>query len=148
MTTAEKIKKARKEAGLTQAKLAEKLNTTQQNLAQYESGKRKPKLETLDKIADALSIDVWYFYDGYELEANPLDESKQLSSFLNYLNTLGYEFIDGAYYDTSTDEIGMLHIKNENIDIPLSQNEFNALEKSIKDDVILEIYRIRKEKNI
>lgn len=148
MTTAEKIKKARKEAGLTQAKLAEKLNTTQQNLAQYESGKRKPKLETLDKIADALAIDVWYFYDGYELESNPLDESKQLSSFLNYLNTLGYEFIDGAYYDAPTNEIGVLHIKNENIDIPLSQNEFDALEKSIKDDVILEIYRIRKEKNI
>lgn len=56
MTTAENIKKARKKAGLTQAKLAEKLNTTQQNLAQYESGKRKPKRETLIKIAKALEI--------------------------------------------------------------------------------------------
>lgn len=56
MTTAENIKKARKKAGLTQAKLAEKLNTTQQNLAQYESGKRKPKRETLMKIAKALEI--------------------------------------------------------------------------------------------
>lgn len=148
MTTAEKIKKARKEAGLTQAKLAEKLNTTQQNLAQYESGKRKPKLETLDKIAEALSVDVWYFYDSYELEPNTLDKSKQLSSFLNYLDTLGYEFVDGTCYDAPANEVGMFQIKNENINIPLSQNEFNALEKSIKDDVILEIYRIRKEKNI
>lgn len=51
-----KIKQIRKQAGLTQKELAKQLGTTQQNLAQYENGKRKPKIETLQKIADALDI--------------------------------------------------------------------------------------------
>ena len=50
MQTSERIKQARKKAGLTQKKLAEILGTSQQNLAQYENGKRKPKIETLKKL--------------------------------------------------------------------------------------------------
>ena len=58
MSIGENIKNARKKAGLTQKELAEKMGSTQQNLAQYESGKRNPKLETLNKIAGALEIPV------------------------------------------------------------------------------------------
>lgn len=67
MKTSEKIRQARKNAGLTQKQLATKLGFTAQNLAQYETGKRQPKFETLNKIADALDADVWELYDGYEL---------------------------------------------------------------------------------
>ena len=56
--TSERIKPARKKAGLTQKKLAEILGTSQQNLAQYENGKRKPKIETLKKIASALGVEI------------------------------------------------------------------------------------------
>lgn len=58
MQTSEKIKQARKKAGLTQKKLADILGTSQQNLAQYENGKRKPKIETLKRIASALGVEV------------------------------------------------------------------------------------------
>lgn len=148
MTTGEKIKEARKKAGLSQKELGDKLGVSQAMIGQYETGKRKPKLETLDKIAEALSVDVWDFYAEYELEENPLNKSKQLSSLFKYLDTLGYEFVDGAYYNAPLDEIGMLHIKDENLDIPLTQEDFDKLEHSIKDDVTTEIYRLRKEKNI
>ena len=57
LKTGEKIKKYRKEQGLTQKALAEKLNTTPQNLAQYENGKRNPTPRTLWRIANALNID-------------------------------------------------------------------------------------------
>lgn len=56
MSLGENIKRARKEKGLTQKDLANKLETTPQNLAQYESGKRNPKYETLEKIANALEV--------------------------------------------------------------------------------------------
>lgn len=56
MTIGKNIKTARKIAGMTQKELAEKLKTSQQNLAQYENDKRKPKLETLEKIASALGV--------------------------------------------------------------------------------------------
>ena len=52
------IKNKRKEAGLSQKALGEKLNVSQQMIAQYETGKRKPKLDTLISIANALDIDI------------------------------------------------------------------------------------------
>lgn len=71
----DKIKEARKKAGITQQELANRLETTPQNLSQYENGKRQPKLETLDKIATALGIDVWDLYDDYELP--PIESDKE-----------------------------------------------------------------------
>lgn len=56
MTTGENIKRIRKNKGITQKQLAERLNTSQQNLAQYENDKRNPKFETLKKIANALEV--------------------------------------------------------------------------------------------
>ena len=56
MTVGEQIKKYRKKAGLSQRELGEKLGVSQQHIAQYESGKRTPKIENLNKIADALKL--------------------------------------------------------------------------------------------
>ena len=56
MTTGEKIKAARKKAGLTQKELGEKLGVSAAMIAQYENDKRNPKWKTLRKIADALNM--------------------------------------------------------------------------------------------
>lgn len=56
MDIGEKIKHLRTEKGITQKELANRLGTSQQNLAQYENGKRNPKLETVRKMADALGV--------------------------------------------------------------------------------------------
>ncbi len=52
------IKRIRKEKGVSQKELAERLGTSPQNLAQYENGKRTPKIDTLRKIASALQCQV------------------------------------------------------------------------------------------
>ena len=86
MTLGDKIKFIRKEKGLTQKALAKKLETTQQNLAQYENGKRQPKIETIEKIAYALGVprtDLLDWKDIPEL-ANNLYTS-DLSSFKDSL---------------------------------------------------------------
>ena len=59
MTTGQRIKEARKKAGLTQKELAAKLGIAYQTLAQWENDLRNPKRETLQKIASALGIN-WY----------------------------------------------------------------------------------------
>lgn len=59
MTTGEAIKAARVNAGMTQAMLAKKLHVTPQNISQYERNVKKPKYETLQKIADALGTTVF-----------------------------------------------------------------------------------------
>lgn len=56
MTIGENIKKIRISKKITQKELADRLETSQQNLAQYENGKRRPKIETLQKIATALDV--------------------------------------------------------------------------------------------
>ena len=47
MSTGEKIKIARKKAGLTQRELGEKLGVSQSAVGQFEMDRSNPKLETL-----------------------------------------------------------------------------------------------------
>lgn len=56
MTSGERIKKFRKESGLTQAQLARLLKMTPQNISQYERGLREAKPETLKKIGEKLGV--------------------------------------------------------------------------------------------
>lgn len=65
MKIGEKIKKARIEKKFTQRELGEKLGVSQAMIGQYENEKRKPKLETLKKIATALDVPVALLYDDY-----------------------------------------------------------------------------------
>ena len=58
MTIGERIKKARKNKGWSQSELGQVLGVSQQMIAQFENSKRRPKLETLDKIASALDVGV------------------------------------------------------------------------------------------
>lgn len=65
-----KIKQARKKAKLTQKELGEKLGVSQVMIAQYENGTRKPKFETLQKIANATKIPVNYFIEKRLISVN------------------------------------------------------------------------------
>ncbi len=56
MTVAECIKIARKKAGMTQEELGRKLGVSGSMIAQYETGKRHPKMETKEDIAFALGM--------------------------------------------------------------------------------------------
>lgn len=56
--TGDMIRKYRTEKGLTQKKLGELCGIADSNIRKYESGNQNPKIETLQKIADALDIDM------------------------------------------------------------------------------------------
>lgn len=58
MTIGEKIKKYRKERGLTQKRLAELSGLATGTIQQYELEKRQPRVNILQKIADMLDIDI------------------------------------------------------------------------------------------
>lgn len=62
-TIGEKIKTVRLQKGVSQAALARCLGVSTAMICQYEVGKRKPKVETLSKIAGALGVDLKVFYD-------------------------------------------------------------------------------------
>lgn len=62
MSIGEKIRAARKNKGMTQKQLGAKCGMADSAIRKYESGTQTPKLETLQRIADALKVPVSYFY--------------------------------------------------------------------------------------
>ena len=64
MSFSDRLKDARNKAGRTQKQLADELKVTPAMIAQYETGKRKPKQETLSKIAEALHLGYGYAPNG------------------------------------------------------------------------------------
>lgn len=57
----EKIKNARKAAGLTQQQAADKVGIAKEVYQMYEYGTRNPRLEKLKAIADACGVSLEYF---------------------------------------------------------------------------------------
>ena len=53
-----RIKRLRRQAGLSQEKIAEKIRVTQTHISLVETGKRKASMKTLKKIASALDVKV------------------------------------------------------------------------------------------
>ena len=73
MTIGQMIRDKRKEKHMSQLELGKKLGVTSQMIAQYENDKRKPKLETLKKICQAMDItigqlgdNIWKCYSAEE----------------------------------------------------------------------------------
>ena len=58
MTTGKRIQSARKQAGLSQKQLGERLGVSGSMIGQYETDQRRPKIQTLQKIATALNTTV------------------------------------------------------------------------------------------
>lgn len=58
MNLGEKIRQARKRAGLTQKELGQRLGVSQAAIGQFESNNSNPQTGTLVKISDALNISV------------------------------------------------------------------------------------------
>jgi transcriptional regulator with XRE-family HTH domain len=58
-----RIKSLRRSAGLSQANLGNTLGVTFQQVQKYESGRSKIAAEKLQRIAQALGVEISYFYD-------------------------------------------------------------------------------------
>jgi len=69
------MKKRRYVLGLTQAKLAEKANTAPTYIAMIEIEKKFPSVEMMERIADALEIDI---IELFSTKALPEDSLKKL----------------------------------------------------------------------
>lgn len=68
-----RIKKARKELGITQEELANRMDVHRSTIANYELGRRKPTFIELKKLAEILHVDI-----NYLLESDSLDYPTEL----------------------------------------------------------------------
>lgn len=71
ITFGEKLKSARKRAGLTQEQLAEQLLVSRQAITKWESGKGLPDIENLKQLSKRLDVRIDYLLDSGE----PMDLS-------------------------------------------------------------------------
>jgi len=56
LSVGEELRRRRRDAGLSQRQLAQRANVPQPNIAAYESGRRAPAVETLDRLTAALTV--------------------------------------------------------------------------------------------
>lgn len=118
MDIGKKIKKYRKEKGLTQLDLATKSNMSRSYLADVENNRYNPSVETIKSIASALDVPIEEFFKEEDVEV-PLSEKdekdieKALSSTLDKLETSqdGLMF-DGEPIDDETRELLRISLEN------------------------------------
>lgn len=83
-----RIKELRKSKGLTQAELAKKVGISEQAVSFYENDRRKPKIETWNRLADFFNVSVPYLQGLPEpVGKNRLKELRQKKNLT--LKTLG-----------------------------------------------------------
>lgn len=61
-----RIRQARKEKGLTQKQLAEKVSVHQNAIGEYERGEVIPSFAVMVKISEVLDISLDWFAGGYD----------------------------------------------------------------------------------
>lgn len=96
------IKELRKDAGLTQEELAEKLNISRSALSKYETGRNDPSLEFLIKFSTFFNVSA-----DYLLGKTRLSSPATIINNLNYhspdvqkkLNLILQKFRDEKYID-------------------------------------------------
>ena len=100
---AENMKKYRKQAKLTQEKLAELCDTDHRYIGQIETGRRCPSLEYVERIASALNIAPYrLFYDetdasGEELAVLHREQKEKIKAMLTENITQICSMIDEKY---------------------------------------------------
>lgn len=82
MTFGEKLKKARKEAGLTQEQLAERLNVSRSAVAKWETDKGMPDIDNLKIISELVDVSIDYLLDeGEGISFNEIKEPINLDDY-------------------------------------------------------------------
>jgi transcriptional regulator with XRE-family HTH domain len=102
MTTGELIKQARKEAGLTQKQLGERMGVSYQSVAQWENDLRNPKQKTIRRIANALGIS-WTAL---------LPEEERKKAWLSRLESIAHPYtsVNKKLSDIEAQELGILNL--------------------------------------
>lgn len=105
MPTGSKIKEIRQQKGLTQKQLGDMCGMYESQIRKYETGKANPKIETLQKIADALKVSVYELFsddclnysNGSDIpEEVSEDKPVACSGLERKISEIGYSIIYGT----------------------------------------------------
>lgn len=131
MNIGENLKRIRKIKGLTQDKLSELTKISITSIQRYESGKRQPTIESVNKIATALEVSVFELLDNKHDKAE-YELLNGLSNGCDNLLNLVSSFEDSAKEESIKNFRNLIKLldlkKFENIDDNTIYNVINSHE--------------------
>ena len=110
---AETLKRIRRERGLSQDELAEKIGTSKQVISRYESGQRIPKISVAVQIAKALGVTLEELngqavpFEGQPIAARTSGDGEAWQAMLERLRTGA---VQGENQPISADEMEVVHL--------------------------------------
>lgn len=98
MTLGKKIKEARKNCGLSQEQLAEKLAVSRSAVAKWESDNGLPDIENLKSLAVLLNVSIDYLlHDGSQFFVTVTDEFIEIRRILQRITAEKFEIGDWQF---------------------------------------------------
>lgn len=153
MTTGQRIKAARKQAGITQKALGEELGISYQTVAQWENDLRNPKQETLLKIAKALGVHLRDLVDNSWLEeldqqlgpeklAELRDGVARYKAVNKYLEEMGFTVSERVtkWHDEEVDE-SEIALSKDGHTATFTAAEFEELQAGAKEAIEGRFYK-------
>lgn len=123
---ASKLKALRKQHGLTQTQFAKEFNVANGTIAMWESGKRKPDLDTLRRIADFFGVTADYLL-GADTECGSKPASKPVGDYAPRLRELREK--RGLTLDQVADALGLRNQYISNYELGKRRPDYDTLSK-------------------
>lgn len=137
METGDRIKRARKKSGLTQKQLGESLGVSAAMIAQYETGVRNPKFETLQKIANILCVSVTDLIESISIGPMTEDDINAFEYFersANEMDNYVHEIGEFLYYNPEHRALFDASMEVKQKDVKLATELLNRINgKSLND---------------
>ena len=139
------LKNKRKLKNMTQKELSDKTGISQISIGYYERGQRRPKLEQILKLADALETNPSDLTDSFEYDY--LNQPNKENAFFNYLQYIGY------LTDTENCEDGVYLIDviegsfSEGIIGFFSYDDIDKIDKMVSDFTKKLVFSMKKDRN-
>lgn len=84
MTIGERIAQLRKNRSMSQFQLAKTLNIATSTLGMYETNKRKPNMEMLEKLADFFGVSIDYLLGRETSDKSDIDLDRAIDNAMSF----------------------------------------------------------------
>ena len=136
MTIGECLKDIRLKKRLTQKELGELLGVGVQTISSYESGRRRPKMETLVRFAEALGVSVGEILTNADVIPNETNPENSYISGLSYMKIA-----------TLSNELKRLQENGAGDEISFVQEQLDKAKADVQDNVLLSVFHTLSDLN-
>ena len=146
MTLGKRIKLERQRAGLSQKELADRMGTSAAMIGHYETGYRRPKYDTLSRIAEALGVSYDEFQSWFDVREDPDIRATLVENF----SASSYELdikLRAVGWIAAWEDNDLWKVSNgEGVEFLVSTEELKQLDKETDSFMLYKIQELMKKK--